>query len=172
MSKDETGAGIGAAVGAKAVAKAGEWRAWWANRAADPKHRAISEREREQREVDPALRRRKRLRLLAYTAAVLVGLGLAGLAVQAPLRSLVAQNERLDNVREEIAVLDRENEELDTRVTDLGTDAMIERLAREELGLVRPGEDAIVLVPPGSLDPVPATTLPVPAPAVPETTGP
>ena len=90
-------------------------------------------------------------RVIGYAMAALAALGFAALAVQAPVRQLFAQNDRIADVREEIAHLDQTNSALNQRVEDLGEDGTIERLAREELGLVKEGEEAYILVPPGSL---------------------
>jgi hypothetical protein len=55
--------------------------------------------------------------------------------------------------------LSAENAKLDQRRQQLQTDAEIERLAREQYGLVKPGEEAFAILPPK-----PALT-PTPAPA-------
>jgi hypothetical protein len=62
-----------------------------------------------------------------------------------------------------LRVLSAENAKLDQRRQQLQTDAEIERLAREQYGLVKPGEEAYAILPP---KPGPAaTTAPAPAPA-------
>ncbi len=87
-------------------------------------------------------------KIVVYCAAVLTVAGLCGLALAAPIRSLVAQNERMADVRAETGVLEVANADLRERIEDLGSDETIERRAREELGLVKPGEEVYVLVPP------------------------
>ena len=47
----------------------------------------------------------------------------------------------IGNLHREVQALEAENERLSRAITDLRTDpAVIERIAREELGLVRPGD--------------------------------
>ncbi len=52
-------------------------------------------------------------------------------------------------LRQEIQTIERANAALETRIANLKTDAYIERVAREELNLVRPGETSYVVVPVG-----------------------
>ena len=44
-------------------------------------------------------------------------------------------------------MLQRENELLEQRITVLKTDAEVERIAREQYNLVRPGEEAYAVLP-------------------------
>ncbi len=64
-------------------------------------------------------------------------------------------------LRQEIAAIERANADLETRIATMKTDAYVERVAREELNLVRPGETAYVVVPVG----------PQPTPAKPDVAG-
>jgi cell division protein FtsB len=58
-----------------------------------------------------------------------------------------AQAKKLTSIESEIAKLDSENQQLNTEIQALRTDpATIEKVAREELKLVKPGE--IILVTP------------------------
>jgi cell division protein FtsB len=58
-----------------------------------------------------------------------------------------AQAKKLTSIESEIAKLDSENKQLNTEIQALRTDpATIEKVAREELKLVKPGE--IILVTP------------------------
>lgn len=83
----------------------------------------------------------KRLAMLA--AAVLFGFFLFSLA------GLVLQNYQLGQraaaVREEITQLKEENEKLATQVARLQTPAAVEDLARQQLGLAKEGEVAVVI---------------------------
>ena len=88
-------------------------------------------------------------KIVVYCAAVLTIVVLCALALAAPIRSLVAQNERTADVRAETGRLEEANADLRTRIDELGSDETIERRAREELGLVKPGEEVYVLVPRG-----------------------
>lgn len=59
---------------------------------------------------------------------------------------LVAQRERAESLRREIEDLRAENGRLATEIAALKTDPRsIERLAREELGLARPGETVFLI---------------------------
>ncbi len=75
-----------------------------------------------------------------------------------PTRTYLAQRRDLAATERRLAVLSGENKELAERVERLNTDAEIERLAREQYNLVRPGEEAYAILPPA-------------APSVPEPVG-
>ncbi len=81
---------------------------------------------------------------LVATVAVV---GLAFLAVF-PTRTYLSQRRDLANTEQRLAVLSGQNQELSARVARLNTDAEIERLAREQYNLVRPGEEAYAILPP------------------------
>ena len=80
-----------------------------------------------------------------------------------PTRSYVAQRRAIAAEREKVAILRTENHRLASRVARLHTDAEIERLAREQYNLVKPGEEAYAILP-GPADPPPAPAGAVPAP--------
>jgi cell division protein FtsB len=83
----------------------------------------------------------------------LVVVGLLFLAVF-PTRTYVGQRRDLEQTARRIEVLDAENERLAARVSRLNTDEEIERLAREQYSLVRPGEEAYAILPsPAPADP-------------------
>jgi hypothetical protein len=63
-----------------------------------------------------------------------------------PLRQIVEQRQEVGSAEAELAALLGENEALESRVESLSTPTEIERLAREQLGYVRPGEKAFVVV--------------------------
>jgi cell division protein FtsB len=65
-----------------------------------------------------------------------------------PTRTYLAQRESLAGAEERLDVLERENELLEQRIAVLGQDAEIERIAREQYNLVRPGEEAYAVLPP------------------------
>lgn len=52
-------------------------------------------------------------------------------------------------LRQEIQVVEAANAALEQRIVYMKTDAYVERVAREELNLVRPGETSFVVVPVG-----------------------
>ena len=79
----------------------------------------------------------------------LVGmLALAVVILSSPLQSYLDGRERVEGLQVKAAALDGENARLERRVEDLGSDRTIELLAREHLGLVRPGEVLYTLSPP------------------------
>ncbi len=77
-------------------------------------------------------------------SVVLVGI----LFLVFPTRTYLAQRRDLAATERRLAVLSGENDELAARVQRLNTDAEIERLAREQYDLVRPGEEAYAILPP------------------------
>ena len=81
---------------------------------------------------------------LVATVAVV---GLLFLAVF-PTRTYLSQRQDLRHTERRLAVLSSQNQELSGRVARLNTDAEIERLAREQYNLVRPGEEAFAILPP------------------------
>jgi cell division protein FtsB len=74
---------------------------------------------------------------------------LAGITMLAvfPARTYFAQRHNLASAGERVQVLAKENAELSQRVKRLHTDAEIERLAREQYDLVKPGEEAYAILP-------------------------
>jgi cell division protein FtsB len=77
-----------------------------------------------------------------------------------PTRTWLAQRAATEGAEEQLAVLREQNEALEERARLLHSDAEIERLARDQYNLVRPGEEAYaVLPPPASEEP---STLPGP----------
>jgi cell division protein FtsB len=71
-----------------------------------------------------------------------------------PTRTYVAQRRGLESARQRVQVLSGENRELASRVHKLNTDAEIERIAREQYNLVRPGEEAYAILPAPEAAPV------------------
>ncbi len=88
----------------------------------------------------------RRLPLIGAAVAVLLLL-LAGLAGAKSLRDLKAAHERERNLEQRIAATRDQIDSLRTRIVRLRSDpGLLERLAREELGFVRP-KDVIVELP-------------------------
>ena len=79
-------------------------------------------------------------------AALVVLVGVLFLAVF-PTRTYLDQRRELAAAERRAAVLAAQNEELAAKVQRLNTDAEIERLARQEYNLVRPGEEAFAILP-------------------------
>ena len=65
-----------------------------------------------------------------------------------PTRTYLAQRRDLAATERRLSVLSDQNKELEAKVGRLNTDAEIERLAREQYDLVRPGEEAYAILPP------------------------
>lgn len=80
-----------------------------------------------------------------------------------PFRQMIAQDKTVDLAQERLFALQTENARLQRDVEALSSDTELERLARSELGYVRPGETAYVVTAPS--DPV---SEPVAEPALPE----
>ena len=80
-------------------------------------------------------------------------MGAAFLTQVVPYGQIVDANRQVQSARAQLADLKEENASLQADVAALETPAEIEKLAREKLGYVRPGETAyVVLDPPGTLD--------------------
>ncbi len=84
----------------------------------------------------------------------ILGLVLASIALAAvlflfvlPSRTYLAQRHSLSAAETRLRVFSDQNAKLATAATRLQSDAEIERLAREQYGLVKPGEKAYVIVP-------------------------
>jgi cell division protein FtsB len=108
-------------------------------------------------------RRNQRLRRLGTRV------GSAALAVVVvysvfPVRTYLNQRAATDRAREQLEVFQEENERLEERARDLRDDDTIEQKAREDLGLVMPGEESYGILPaPRAGDPAPTTTTTLPA---------
>lgn len=68
----------------------------------------------------------------------------------APVRDIGAQRDQLAEAQAQLDRLEAQNAMLAERISALGTGIEVERIAREELGYVRPGETAFVVVDPGA----------------------
>jgi cell division protein FtsB len=79
-----------------------------------------------------------------------------------PGRTYLAQRRSLTATASRVQVLGKENAKLGQQVQALQTDSEIERLAREQYGLVKPGEQAYAILPPKA---PPTTASPVAPPA-------
>ena len=95
---------------------------------------------------------------------LLVLLGSAFLTQVVPYRQIVDSQRQVAEAQAHLDQLVAENDRLTADVAALETDAEIERLAREKLGYVRPGEVAYVVLEPPEADPAPAPPEPVPEP--------
>jgi cell division protein FtsL len=81
----------------------------------------------------------------AFVASVLV-VGFLLVAVF-PTRTLLTQRSDTGKAQSELTDLQKANAQLTQRIAKLGTDAEVERIAREEFGMTRPGEEAYAVLP-------------------------
>ncbi len=80
-----------------------------------------------------------------------------------PIRSLMAEQRRVDQARDQLATIQQENAKLQADADFLSSDAGVEMVARRDFGLVKPGDTAYVVVDPndeGFTPDVPTTTTP------------
>ena len=82
----------------------------------------------------------------AVLAVVLIAL-LMYMAV--PLRQYLDQRSRLAHLERQTELLQKQDTQLQRRVRQLHDPDYVERLARECLGMVRPGEIAFIVIPKG-----------------------
>ncbi len=86
---------------------------------------------------------RRRKWLLAGALAMV---GLLFIAVF-PARTYLGLHHQRQEAMAQIRVTDAQNKALEKRIQSLNTDAEVERLAREQYNLVRPGEEAYAILP-------------------------
>ncbi len=98
------------------------------------------------------LLRRARRRVLhgdrPYLVALLVATGLSLVIVSGPIQTWLTQRDLVDQREGVLEVLEEENAALAARVRDLHDPDTIEAEAREQQGMVRPGQVPYVIVPP------------------------
>ena len=90
---------------------------------------------------------RARLRILVITVVTVALLGLLAFTVF-PTRELFEQRAATRRAQERLDYLTEQTDALKARADKLNSDEEIERLAREDYGLVMPGEEAYVVLPP------------------------
>ena len=100
--------------------------------------------------------------LLLTVALVAVVVVLAGIF---PFRQIIASNRAVDTAEAKLAAIREETAVLEARIEALQTPEEVERLAREQFGLVHPGEIGYVVVTPPweADDPRPADAPEAPA---------
>jgi cell division protein FtsB len=67
----------------------------------------------------------------------------------APARAYLEQRDRLADLERQATAMEQANDELRRRIADLNDPGTLERLARECLGMVMPGETGFVVIPRG-----------------------
>ena len=83
--------------------------------------------------------------LLLVVALIAVVVVLAGIF---PFRQIIAGNREVGTAEQKLEALREENAVLEARIAALQTPQEVERLAREQFGLVMPGEIGYVVVTP------------------------
>lgn len=97
----------------------------------------------------------------------LIVIGLALVTTVIPFRQIVEQQNRLEAAATQLSAVEAENEVLEGEVAALNTPAEIERLAREKLGYVMPGETAYVILDPADAEADPVSSAPIEPEGVP-----
>jgi cell division protein FtsB len=100
-----------------------------------------------------AARRIPRLRLPRFgltpqVVVLVLVLGLVSAMAIQPTRQLLEQRRRIEGMAAELGELQELNRSLEDRIGRLQDPDYIEQLAREQSGLVRPGEKPYVVLPP------------------------
>jgi len=79
--------------------------------------------------------------------ALLLVVGALLFAATYPLRAYLDERSKIAVLDQQVAALQRQNGQLDDRIAQLKDPAYLEQLARECLGMVKPGEIPFVVVP-------------------------
>jgi cell division protein FtsB len=87
------------------------------------------------------------VRVTPRAAVLLFAVFLIAMVAIAPTRAFLQQRSRLQELEREAAQLADANAVLERRIDDLNDPETLERLARECLGMVRPGETGFVTIP-------------------------
>ena len=86
-------------------------------------------------------------RITGRALALLVVVGALLVAAMYPLRAYLNERSKITNLQQQVDDLSRQNAEYDRRVAQLHDPQYLERLARECLGMIKPGEIGFVVVP-------------------------
>jgi cell division protein FtsB len=92
---------------------------------------------------------RSRFGVAPQVAGVVLIIGLAGAMAIEPTRQLIEQRDRITGMTQDLRRLERSNRRLDTRIHRLQDPDFVEQQARE-VGMVRPGETSMVVMPPSA----------------------
>jgi cell division protein FtsB len=98
---------------------------------------------------EPHTAHHAKVRLTPRAAVLFVSVFFVSVLSIAPIRTYLAQQDRLEQLREQATAMEARNAALRARLADLRDPVTLERLARECLGMVRPGEIAFVVIPRG-----------------------
>ncbi len=102
----------------------------------------------------PRERSRARVRITARGAVLLAVVMLLAIALVYPARLYWQQRHQIGDLEKQTHALMVDNQKLTSQIQQLNKPDYLERLARECLGMVKPGETAFVVVPKGG-DPQP-----------------
>jgi cell division protein FtsB len=95
----------------------------------------------------PPHARKGTVRITPRAAILLFAIFLLATVAIAPARALLDQRQRLESLQRQAAELEQQSDVLEQRIADLNDPETLERLARECLGMVRPGEQGFVTIP-------------------------
>lgn len=117
--------------------------------AARPKPRALATNSRVERSGSVLGRERSRpaIRVTARAAVLFVVVLILLAFAMAPLRAYLEERSSIAELQRQAAILEKANADLEARIGELNDPTELERMARECLGMVRPGETAFVTVP-------------------------
>ena len=93
---------------------------------------------------------RPRGRLTPAGAGLVIAVAVLLFALIVPVRTLVQQRSDLAQLQQQERLLERQNAAMKAQVARLLDPAYLERIARECLGMTKPGEISFVVVSPGS----------------------
>ena len=93
---------------------------------------------------------RSRGRLTPAGAGLAVAVVVLLIALSVPIRTLIQQRSDLAQLQRQERVLERQNAAMKLQVARLHDPAYLERIARECLGMAKPGEISFVVVAPGA----------------------
>jgi cell division protein FtsB len=99
------------------------------------------------RDDTPPFGRRRRGRFAIGGVAVLVVGALVAALFVLPVKAWLGQRRALAEAEEQLDVIWRENKRLEGVYDELQTDEVIEQQAREQFGLIKPGEQALSVLP-------------------------
>lgn len=89
-----------------------------------------------------------KLSIAPQVAVVMLVVGLAGAMAIEPTRQLLEQRTRIADMSKELRLIEKANDRLENRVQRLNDPDYLEQQAREQSGLVRPGETSVIVMPP------------------------
>ena len=96
-----------------------------------------------------------RVRLTPRASILVFAIFIVAVFAVAPMRAYLVQRSELQGLQRQAIQLQQQNTELERRIADLNDPSTLERIARECLGMVNPGEIAFVPIPKGRAPTVP-----------------